>query len=128
MAFVRQPSIFMIVAALAGIGWTVAASELWLASQRAIPDRVRGRISATVIMASQGAIAVGGVVWGFSGQAAGINVTLVVAAVAMALSLLLAIPLSINFTAALSFDPPPISCVVGVRVKRKNLATPLYRL
>ncbi|HET9378321.1 MAG TPA: MFS transporter [Chthoniobacterales bacterium] len=67
MAFVRQPSIFMVVAALAGIGWTVAASELWLASQRAIPDRVRGRISATIIMVSQGAIAVGGVVWGFTG-------------------------------------------------------------
>jgi ABC-type phosphate/phosphonate transport system permease subunit len=38
---------------------------------------------------------------GFSGQAAGIGVTLVVAAVATAVSLLLAIPLSINFTAAL---------------------------
>jgi Transmembrane secretion effector len=50
--------------------------------------------------------------WGFSSQAAGVNVTLFVAAVAMALSLLLAIPLSINFTTSLSFDPPPISCVM----------------
>jgi MFS family permease len=115
MAFVRQPSIFMVVAALAGIGWTVAASELWLASQRAIPDRVRGRINAAVIMVSQGAIGAGGVVWGFSGQTAGIDVTLVVAAIAMALSPLLAIPLSINFTGALRFGRPPISCLVGVR-------------
>src|ERR1700728_3680864 len=30
----------------------------------------------------------------------------------MALSLLLAIPLSISFTTSLSFDPPPISCVM----------------
>jgi Transmembrane secretion effector len=30
----------------------------------------------------------------------------------MAFSLLLAIPLSIDFTKALSFDPPPISCVM----------------
>ena len=121
MAFVRQPSIFIVVAALAGVGWTVAASELWLASQRAIPDRVRGRISATIIMVSQGAIAVGGVVWGFTGQVAGIDVTLVVASITMALSLLLAIPLSINFTGALSFGRPPISCVAGVHVKRSHI-------
>src|SRR5882762_1927763 len=31
MAFVRQPSIFMIVASLAGIGWTLGAAELWVA-------------------------------------------------------------------------------------------------
>jgi len=112
MAFVRQPSIFMIVAALAGLGWTLGASELWVASQRAIPDWARGRMSATVIMVSQGGIAVGGIVWGFSSQAAGVNTTLAVAAVTLALSLLLAIPLSINFTTSLSFDPPPISCVM----------------
>jgi len=69
-------------------------------------------MNATVIMVSQGAIALGGIVWGFSSQAAGVNVTLVVAAVAMALSLVLAIPLSINFTTSLSFDPPPINCVM----------------
>ena len=112
MAFVRQPSIFTIVAALAGIGWTLGAAELWVASQRAIPGWARGRMSATVIMVSQGAIALGGVVWGFSSQAAGVRVTLVIAAVTLALSLLLAIPLSINFTTSLSFDPPPISCVM----------------
>jgi len=73
MAFVRQPSIFMVVAALAGIGGTLGAAELWVASQRAIPGWARGRMSATVIMVSQGAIALGGVVWGFSSQAAGVS-------------------------------------------------------
>ena len=34
MAFVRQPQPFFGVAALAGICWTVAASELWVAGQR----------------------------------------------------------------------------------------------
>jgi MFS family permease len=118
MAFVRQPSIFMIVAALAGIGWTLGAAELWVASQRAIPGWARGRMSATVIMVSQGAIALGGVVWGFSSQAAGVSITLVIAAVTLTLSLLLAIPLSINFTASLSFDPPPISCVMRPLVNK----------
>jgi len=112
MAFVRQTELFLVVAALAGAGWTLSASELWVAAQRAMPSWARGRMNATVIMVSQGAIALGGIVWGFSSQTVGVNVTLVVAAVAMALSLLLAIPLSINFTTSLSFDPPPISCVM----------------
>ena len=112
MALVRQRELFLVVAALAGAGWTLSASELWVAAQRSMPSWARGRMNATVIMLSQGAIALGGIVWGFSSQAAGVNVTLIVAAVAMALSLLLAIPLSINFTTSLSFDPPPISCVM----------------
>src|ERR1700751_5437223 len=112
MALVRQRALFLVVAALAGAGWTLSASELWVAAQRAMPSWARGRMNATVIMVSQGAIALGGIVWGFSSQAAGVNVTLVVAAVAMAISLVLAIPLSINFTTSLSFDPPPINCVM----------------
>jgi MFS family permease len=112
MALVRQRALFLVVAAVAGAGWTLSASELWVAAQRAMPSWARGRMNATVIMISQGAIALGGIVWGFSSQAAGVNVTLVVAAVAMAVSLVLAIPLSINFTTSLSFDPPPINCVM----------------
>jgi MFS family permease len=112
MAFVRQPSIFMIVAALAGIGWTLGASELWVAGQRAIPGWARGRLSAIVIMVSQGAISLGGVVWGFFSQAAGVNIMLVIAGITLALSLWPAARLSINFTTSLSFDPPPINCVM----------------
>jgi hypothetical protein len=70
-------------------------------------------MSAIVIMVSQGAIALGGVVWGFSSEVAGVNITLVIAAVTLALSLWLAARLSINFTTSLSFDPPPISCVMS---------------
>jgi MFS family permease len=112
MAIVRQRELFLVVAALAGAGWTISASELWVAAQRAMPGWARGRMNATVIMMSQGAIALGGIVWGLSSQTAGVNVTLVAASVAMALTLLLASPLSINFTTSLSFDPPPISCVM----------------
>jgi Transmembrane secretion effector len=66
MAFVRQPQLFFGVAALAGICWTIAASELWVAGQRAMPGWDRGRMNATIIMIGQGAIALGGVVWGSS--------------------------------------------------------------
>jgi hypothetical protein len=41
MALVRQPEAFFVVAALAGVGWTTSASELWVAAQRAIPGWAR---------------------------------------------------------------------------------------
>jgi MFS family permease len=42
IAFVRQTEWFFVVAALAGVGWTLSASELWVASQRAMPGWARG--------------------------------------------------------------------------------------
>ena len=64
MAIVRSPQVFFIVAALAGVAWTVSASELWVAGQRVIPDWIRGRMNATHMMVSQGGISLAGLVWG----------------------------------------------------------------
>src|SRR6201997_4344645 len=50
LAVVRQTELFFVVATLAGVGWTLSASELWVAAQRAMPDWARGRMNATVIM------------------------------------------------------------------------------
>ena len=97
MALVRQTEVFFVVAALAGVGWTMSASELWVAAQRAMPSWARGRMNATVIMISQGAMALGGVIWGSAGAIAGASYTLVGAAVLFLTSLLLARRLSINF-------------------------------
>jgi hypothetical protein len=55
---------FLLFAALVGAGWTAQASELWVASQRAMPDWARGRMNATTTMVAQGATALGGAVWG----------------------------------------------------------------
>src|SRR6478736_2148033 len=71
MAFVRQTEAFFMVAALAGMGWTLSASELWVAAQRAVPSWARGRMNAAVIMISQGAIVLGGAVWGSVAVVAG---------------------------------------------------------
>ncbi len=109
MALVRDQIIFMIVAALAGLGWTLSASELWVAAQRAIPSWARGRINATVIMAAQGAMALGGIVWGAAAAIFGVNHTLIGGASLLFISLILAIPLSINFTAKLEIDPPSVA-------------------
>jgi hypothetical protein len=64
MSIVPNLWMFLPVTALAGISWTVKASELWIAGQRAMPDWARGRMNAVNLMASQGGVALGGVLWG----------------------------------------------------------------
>jgi predicted MFS family arabinose efflux permease len=96
MALVRQAEVFFVVAALAGAGRTMSASELWVAAQRAMPTWARGRMNATVIMISQGAMALGGVIWGSTATIAGASYTLLGAAVLFLATLLLARRLSIN--------------------------------
>jgi MFS family permease len=105
MAIVRSTPLFMGVAGLAGISWTMAASELWVAGQRAMPPWARGRMNATHIMLSQGGMALGGLVWGGSAASLGVNFTLMAAAALLLSSLALAFPLSIDFTGKLNFDP-----------------------
>jgi MFS family permease len=107
MAMVRPIPLFMVVAGLAGISWTMAASELWVAGQRAMPPWARGRMNATHIMLSQGGMALGGLVWGGSAASLGVKFTLLAAAALLLSSLALAFPLSIDFTGKLNFDPAP---------------------
>jgi MFS family permease len=97
MAFVRQSEFFFLAAAVAGLGWTISASELWVAAQRAMPNRVRGRVNATVIMISQGAITLGSVIWGSAAATLGAGTSLFTAAVLFLIALLLSRRLSINF-------------------------------
>jgi predicted MFS family arabinose efflux permease len=116
MALVRDPVIFMLVAAFAGVAWTLAASELWVAGQRAMPSWARGRMNAVVIMAAQGALALGGIVWGYGASTFGISQTILVAAGTLLLSLLLTIPLSINFISDLDFNPAAVGAYVHHRL------------
>jgi MFS family permease len=108
MAIVPNLWMFLPVTALAGISWTVSASELWIAGQRAMPDWARGRMNAVHMMASQGGVAVGGVLWGGAATSVGLGPTLAGGAVLLTASLTLAIPLSINFAHSLNLDPAPL--------------------
>ena len=121
MAVVRQTEVFFVVAALAGVGWTISASELWVTSQRAMPSWARGRMNATVIMISQGAMVLGGVIWGSASAIAGASYTLLGAAVLFFTSLLLARRLSINFAGNLQ---ERVSGVLSVRIEPKEV-TPM---
>jgi MFS family permease len=105
MAVVPNLWIFLPVAALAGISWTISASELWIASQRAMPHWARGRMNALNMMASAAGVALGGILWGWSATSLGLSQTLVGGAILLTVSLVLAIPLSINFAQSLNFDP-----------------------
>jgi MFS family permease len=80
MAMVHHCMYCLLAMALAGASWTLAASELWVIAQRAMPGSARGRISALMMVLSQGAMTVGGVVWGLSAEIAGTRVTLLAAA------------------------------------------------
>jgi predicted MFS family arabinose efflux permease len=97
MAFVRQAELFFVVAAVAGVGWTLSASELWVAAQRAMPSWARGRVNAAVIMLSQGAIMLGSVIWGSAAAIMGPSSTLFAAAVLFVIGLVSSRRLSINF-------------------------------
>lgn len=107
MATIREPISFMVTAALAGTAWTLAASELWVAGQRAMPSWARGRMNATIIMTAQGAVALGGIVWGSSVSMWGVKWTLLVACILQLGTLLLQLWLSIDFTNKLDFEPAP---------------------
>jgi Transmembrane secretion effector len=108
LAMVPNLSMLLPVAALAGLSWTVSASELWIAGQRAMPNWARGRMNAAHMMASQAGVAMGGIFWGASAASFGLGSTLVGGAFFVAASLALAIPLSINFAHGLDLDPDPL--------------------
>jgi MFS family permease len=108
MSIVPNLWMFLPVTALAGISWTVKASEFWIAGQRAMPDWARGRMNAVNLMASQGGVALGGVLWGGAATYVGLGPTLLGGALLLAASLTLAIPLSINFASSLNLDPAPL--------------------
>jgi len=112
MALIREAPAFLLVAALAGVVWTVSAAELWVAAQRAMPGWARGRMNATVIMVSQGAMALGGILWGMIATTEGVNTALIVAAVVLAtltLTHLLRHPWSIDFTVTAEPDSVPVA-------------------
>jgi hypothetical protein len=108
MAIVPNLWLFLPVAALAGISWTVSASELWIAGQRAMPDWARGRMNAVHMMASQGGVALGGILWGEAATSLGLGRTLIGGALLLTASLALAIPLSIDFAQSLDLEPAPL--------------------
>jgi MFS family permease len=113
MAFVRRPYVFLVVAALGGMAWTLSASELWVASQRAMPDWARGRMNATMVMVAQAATALGGVIWGEAANSVGVVPAFLGGAGFGLLGMLIVrvvppLQISIDFTKSVSFESAPM--------------------
>ena len=114
MAIVNWPHAFLLVAALGGAGWTLSATELWIAGQRAMPDWARGRLNATIVMISQAATALGGIVWGSAALTSGVVSTFLVAGVLAILTMAVvhfAVQkrLSVDFAADLNLEPAAVT-------------------
>jgi hypothetical protein len=108
LAIVRSEMLLFLVAAAAGIAWTLAASELWVAAQRSMPEWARGRLNAAHMMVSQGGMALGGIGWGLVVGFFNVEIAFFAAAGALFTVSLLLRPLSIDFTESLDFEPSPL--------------------
>lgn len=97
MALLRTTSTVLVYAAAAGVAWALAGSELWLAGQRAVSGRIRGRMNSFLIMAGQAGIALASVLLGTGGLKVGLERTLGLAAVVALLGFILGFRFSINF-------------------------------
>ena len=97
MAWLRTSSTVLACSAATGVAWTLAGAELWLAGQRAVSGRIRGRMNSFLIMTGQAGIALGSVLLGTAAMHAGLGWTLAVAAAVALLGFGLGYRFSINF-------------------------------
>jgi MFS family permease len=109
MAVVRHPQVFFLVSALAGVAWTISASELWVAGQRIIPDWIRGRMNATHMMVSQAGISLAGLVWGTLATTLGLDWALFLASALGIVGALTARRWSIDFSTEINLEPDPLT-------------------
>jgi MFS family permease len=109
MAFVRQLSSLMVSAALAGVAWALAGSEIWVAGQRVMPGWVRGRMNSFLIMIGQGSMAIAAVVWGAGAANLGLGLTFAAAAAVALTALVLAHRFSIDFAVEAVVEAAPVS-------------------
>ncbi len=109
LAFFRLLPTLMVCAFLAGVAWSLAGSELWVAGQRVIPGWVRGRMNAFQIMLGQGAIALGALIWGASVTHGGLSLTFFAAAILALAVLAIGHRASIDFAAEASVDAAPLN-------------------
>ena len=108
MAITRDVPPLMISTALAGVAWSLAGAELWVAGQRVMPSWVRGRMNAFLIMLGQGGMALGAILWATGVANVGLDLTFVGAAAMAVVVLALGLRFSINFAADAHVEEAPL--------------------
>ena len=108
MSFTREVPALMVSTIFAGVAWSLAGSELWVAGQRVMPSWVRGRMNAFLIMLGQGGMALGAILWATGVANVGLDLTFG-ARPCMALVVLgLGHRFSINFASEAHVDEAPL--------------------
>jgi MFS family permease len=107
MACVRTFSSVLVCSAAAGVAWTLAGAELWLAGQRAVSARIRGRMNSFLIMTGQAGIALGSILLGAGAMHVGLGWTMGLAAVVALLGFGLGYCFSINFQRERALEQTP---------------------
>lgn len=89
----------------AGTAWLTGMSQLNLAGQSVFPHWVRARASAIHLLAAQGGISIGALLWGAVTQHFGIGVALASAAAVMALYLIITLRLPVDRFVQMDLSP-----------------------
>ena len=125
MAFTQEVPPLMVSTTLAGVAWSLAGAELWVAGQRVMPSWVRGRMNAFLIMLGQGGMALGAILWATGVANVGLDLTFVGAA-AMALVVLgLGLRFSINFAVEAHVEEAPLDYAHELEILPKHEEGPI---
>ena len=125
MAFTQEVPPLMVSTTLAGVAWSLAGAELWVAGQRVMPSWVRGRMNAFLIMLGQGGMALGAILWATGVANVGLDLSFVGAA-AMALVVLgLGLRFSINFAVEAHVEEAPLDYAHELEVLPKHEEGPI---
>lgn len=108
MAIIREVPALMVSTVFAGIAWSLAGAELWVAGQRVMPSWVRGRMNAFLIMLGQGGMALGAILWATGVANVGLDWTFVGASLLALVVLALGLRFSINFAVEAQVDEAPL--------------------
>jgi MFS family permease len=108
MAIVRTVPALMVSTVFAGIAWSLAGAELWVAGQRIMPSWVRGRMNAFLIMLGQGGMALGAILWATGVANVGLDWTFAGASLLALVVLGLGLRFSINFAVEAHVDEAPL--------------------
>ena len=105
LAVARVPVIAGAALLAGGTAWMAAMSTLSVAAQNAVPAWVRGRALAVSLLAVQGGLALGGVVWGVVATHGGIPAALLAAAVVVLLGVAATLRFELHGLANLNLLP-----------------------
>lgn len=107
VALAREPVVAGVGLFAGGVAWMAAMSTLNVAAQNAVPAWVRARALAVGLLALQGGMAVGSLVWGVVAQHASVPVALAAGAVTLVLGATVTTRFELHGLSNLDLRPDP---------------------